>query len=724
MDGTNHGSPRRSAAPSRRRFLSLAAAGTLASVGGLGSAVAQSPEIIRLGGEIAGWQGRAPDSIAGETNPTLTLEAGTTYRVVWENIDGMGHNFALLDSEGTVLQRTDVMSEEGETQSVEFTAREGMAEYVCEPHITSMQGSISFGDGSSEETATETSTEDESDPYIPEGSSVRLETVADGNLVAPVDFEEPPGTSTRRFVADRLGQVYLHTDDGLRAEPYVDVSDRMAEIGGEKGLLGMAFHPEFQENGRFFLRYSAPLTDDAPDSYSHTEVLAEFSADDGSEASASFVRRLLEIPEPQDTHNAGAVTFGPDGYLYVGVGDGGGAHDNNPGHVEDWYEANEGGNGQDVRENLLGSVLRIDVDGETDDKPYGIPDDNPLVGDPGLNEQFAWGFRNPWRMGFSDGRLFVADVGQNGFEEVSIVEKDKNYGWNVREGTHCFKPGPEGSRNPPEECPSQLPPDVRGGERLIDPVIEYPHSHEGRGVGSAAIGGYVYENDGIAALEGKYVFGDFRKTAETETPTGSLFAATPTDDGLWELEELVIENRENGTVGAYVLAIGRDNDGGLYVLSSAETSEGRTGAVHRIRPPNNTGQEGTTSTAENTSANETAMANTTTADTTATAETTRNATTPTTNATTSVTTTTNATITTRPTSNATAATTTGSTETTATTSGTETTTSTATTAGSDGNATTGGVSGGSSGSGPGFGALAALSGLAIGAARLLAGDDE
>jgi glucose/arabinose dehydrogenase len=742
MAGTNHGDlPRRSAAPSRRRFLSLAAVGTLAGVGGLAGVEAQSvPEVIRLGGETPGWQGRAPESIAGESNPTLNLEAGTTYRVVWKNLDGRGHNFALLDGDGNVLERTEVMSEEGETRALEFTAREEMAEYVCEPHITSMHGAIAFGDGSDGKT-TETPTEDESDPYIPAGSSVQLETIIDGGLVAPVDFEVPPGATDRRFVADRLGQVYLHTDDGLREEPYVDVADRMAKIGGEKGLLGMAFHPDFQRNGRLFLRYSAPLADDAPDSLSHTEVLAEFTANDGSAAGASFVRRLLAVPQPQDTHNAGAVTFGPDGYLYIGMGDGGGAHDNNPGHVSDWYGDNEGGNGQDVRENLLGSVLRIDIDGEENGKPYAIPDGNPLVGEPGLNEQFTWGFRNPWRMGFSDGKLFVADVGQNGFEEVSIVTENRNYGWNVREGTHCFKPGPEGSRNPPEECPSQLPPDVRNGERLIGPVVEYPHSYEGTGVGSAVIGGYVYENDAIESLEGKYVFGDFRKTKETETPTGSLFAATPTEESLWELEELVIENRENGTVGAYVLAIGRDNDGRLYVLTSAETSEGRSGAVHRIRPPNDPQQESTISTTETTSTNDTATA--TAAETTQMAEPTQSATTagttPGATTTPNETTATNRTTTGSPTTattsaapaTGTTATTTPTTvaatetETATATSDTETITSGTTTGGGASTATEGGgVSGESSGSGPGFGALAALSGLALGVARLLANSDD
>ena len=690
---------------SRRRFLKAAAGGgALVGVGGLVSAQSK-PQEIRLGGEIAGWQGRAPESIAGETNPTLELDAGRDYRVVWENIDGMGHNFALLDGDGEVLKHTDIMSEQGETQTVEFTASERLAEYVCEPHITSMRGEISF-DGKSNESAngTETGAGNESadeeggpEPFVPKGATVRIETLVDGGLVAPLDFAVPPGTNDRRFIVDRLGQVYVHDESGLSEEPFIDVSEQMVEVTGEMGLLGMAFHPDFQKNRKFYLRYSAPLTDDAPDDFDHTEVLSEFTAsEDRSTGMLDSERRVLEIPSPQDTHNAGAVVFGPDGYLYVAMGDGGGAHDDNPGHVDDWYERNDGGNGQDVTENLLGSILRIDVDGREDGKPYAVPEGNPLVGEEGLDEHFAWGFRNPWKMGFSDGKLFVADVGQNLYEEVNIVREDKNYGWNVREGTHCFKPGPEGSRNPPKECPTKLPADTRGGERLIDPVIEYPHSYEGQGVGSAAIGGYVYENETIPALEGKYVFGDFRKTAETETPTGSLFAATPTEEPPWSLEELTIENTESGLLDAYVLAIGRDNAGELYVLTSGTgTVEEESGAVHRLRPPKQPAQASGEGTA---SGNETA--NGTASNTTA-------------NATSAPTT--DGTVTAGGTtaSGATGTSTDSATARTLTDTGTAGDASTATERGA------GGVSAGSSGSGPGFGVVAALGGITIGAVRLL-----
>jgi glucose/arabinose dehydrogenase len=707
----------------RRRFLrATAAAGTLVGVGGLAGAQSQSNS-FRLDGEIGGWTGRAPDAIAGKTNPTLSLDAGTTYRITWKNVDGQPHNIALLDSDGNTLKRTENISEKGATQTIEFTASEEMAEYICEVHPTSMRGSLSFG---SKTTTTTPESEGESERFMPKGATVRTETIADGDLTAPLDFGVPPGGS-RKFIVDRFGQVYIHNADGLRDEPFIDVSDKLTEVTGEMGLLGMTFHPNFQQNRKFYLRYSAPPREGTPDDFDHTEVLAEFTAsDDGSTGNLDSERTILEIPSPYDTHNSGAITFGSDGYLYMGMGDGGGGHDVGKGHVDDWYdrfEENhaEGGNGQDVSANLLGSVLRIDVNSQEDDKAYAIPDDNPLVGKEGLDEHFAWGFRNPWRMGFSNGSLFVADVGQNGYEEVSIVEKGGNYGWNVREGTHCFKPGPEGSRNPPEECPTKTPPDVRGGEPLIDPVIEYPHSYEDSGVGSAVIGGYTYQNSAIPQINGKYVFGDYRKTSETETPTGSLFAATPTEEGLWDLEELRIENTDNGLLGGYVLAIGRDNGGGLYVLTTENPGGDATGAVHRIRPPKNA-QRTTTGNATAGTTNTTATANTTAAgNTTATNATTTTAnTTATTTANSTTATAGNATADATPTANAT----TGTAQSSGTPKATETATQTATDSTNE-TAGEGGVSAGTSGgSGPGFGVVAALGGLAVGAARLLAGRDD
>ena len=563
---------------SRRRFLGATvttAAGALAGVGGLGNAAAQSTsQEIRLGGKIAGWQGRAPDSIDGESNPTLNLEAGTTYRVVWENIDGMGHNFALLDSAGETLERTQILSEEGETQALEFTAREAMAEYICEPHSGTMRGTISIGDGSAAETATATETPDGEDSVVPSGPTIALDTVADGFEV-PTDFAAPPGDD-RRFVVDLPGQVYTVESGGGRGEPFFDVSGRLSELTGERGLLGITFHPAFDENRRFFLRYSAPLAADAPEGFSHTEVLVEFRAtEDASGVVEGSERVLLAVDEPTKYHNGGALAFGPDGYLYASYGDGGGSRDTGLGHATDWYEANTGGNGQDVSENLLGSILRIDVDGTEGDEPYAIPEDNPLVGEAGLDEQYAWGFRNPWRMGFSDGELYVADVGQSRFEEVDRVVKGGNYGWNVREGTHCYSTANPGKI--PAECSESTPPSVRGGEPLRDPVIEYPHARDGEPIGLSVIGGYVYDGT-VNALSGQYVFGDYSQAGD---PQGSLFVATPDETGQWDFEKLTIAGAADGELGGYLIDVGRDDAGDLYALTSAGDLGG---AVHKLVP--------------------------------------------------------------------------------------------------------------------------------------------
>lgn len=577
----------------RRRFLALTTTGVLTGVGTTNVRAQSQPHKIRLGGRIGGWQGRAPDAIAGETNPTLTLDAGQTYELTWKNIDGQGHNFALLNSDGEVLKRTEIMSKPGETQTIEFTASTEMREYVCEPHQTSMKGTVSFGDSTG--TVTTTPATEETKPYFPKGASIRVETVVDDErLVSPLGLEVANGENDYHYIVDRLGQVYVQGDDGLNSEPFIDISDRLAEISGEMGLLGMAFHPDYQNTRKFYLRYSAPRREGTPESYSHTEVLAEYDAhENGLSAITDSERTILEIPSPQDTHNSGAILFGPDDYLYIGMGDGGGGGDTATNHASDWYDRNDGGNGQDVTENLLGSILRINVDNQEGEKAYAIPDDNPLIGKSGLDEQFAWGFRNPWRMSFNDGELFAADVGEAAYEEVDIVRKGGNYGWNVREGTHCFD-----ANNPRETldtCPGSTSSGVRNGESVIAPIIEYPHTYQGRSVGASVIGGHIYGYDDIPALQGKYIFGDFwLNTEDTKAANeyGRLFAATPNRDGLWKLEELTIENRKNGRPNGRPTAFGRGNDGETYVLTQqpGAINNKKGGAVHRIRPPKHSHQ--------------------------------------------------------------------------------------------------------------------------------------
>jgi glucose/arabinose dehydrogenase len=394
------------------------------------------------------------------------------------------------------------------------------------------------------------------------GDALAARRVASG-FTSPLGLEIPqPG---RRFVVDQVGQVYLQEDGSLHDEPFLDVSDRLVRLRDnfdERGLLGVAFHPEFGDNGRFFVRYSAPPREGTPSGYDHTFVLSEFHADPGAAtADPDSERTILEIPEPQFNHNAGAIAFGPDGYLYVAVGDGGGANDEGTGHVADWYDAVGGGNGQDVTENLLGSILRVDVDDRDGDRNYAVPDDNPLVGEDGLDEQYAWGFRNPWRLSFGpEGRLFVGDVGQGAWEEVSIVDSGGNYGWNVREGTHCFQV---------EDCPDESP----RGRELRDPVIEYPHA--GAAVsGISVVGGYLYDGDELSGFDGEYVFADWRAD-------GQLFAARERDDGLWPTR--VVDVEADVEFGSNVLSFGRNPDGELFVCTTAGGGpSGDAGAVFRL----------------------------------------------------------------------------------------------------------------------------------------------
>ena len=373
-------------------------------------------------------------------------------------------------------------------------------------------------------------------------------------LSNPVDVAVP---GEEFYIADQAGEVTYLDGEGATPTTAIDLTDRMVSPGGERGLLGVAIHPDYDGTGRVYLRYSAPRRSGTPSDYSHTFVLSEFAVSEGT-IDPDSERTLLEIPQPQSNHNAGAITFGPDGYLYVAVGDGGAGNDQGTGHVEDWYDAVDGGNGQDITANLLGSILRIDVDSQSSRRPYGIPEDNPLVGEDGLDEQFAWGFRNPWRMSFGpEDRLFVADVGQASYEEVNVVERGGNYGWNVREGAHCFRA---------DSCPTTGP----DGEPLVDPITEYSREDDGVS-GVSVIGGYLYDGDAIPTLRGRYVFADF-------VTDGRLFVATESEG--WATTTVPI----NG-IGANVLAFGRTPAGELLVCSTDGGGlGGSSGAVHRLRP--------------------------------------------------------------------------------------------------------------------------------------------
>lgn len=417
-------------------------------------------------------------------------------------------------------------------------------------------------------------------------SSVSLELVVSG-LTSPVVLQPAPEATGRLFIADQIGTIRLVGTDGqLAPEPFLDLRDRLVPLNAsydERGLLGMALHPEYASNGRFFVYYSAPLREGAPEGYDHTSHVSEFrvSEADPRIADAASERVVLAVDEPQTNHNGGQLVFGPDGYLYIALGDGGAANDVGLGHVEDWYTTNAGGNAQNVEENLLGKILRIDINAA---EPYAVPDDNPFAGS-SQPEIWAYGLRNPFRMSFDAGgtrQLFVADVGQNLWEEVNIVTAGGNYGWNVKEGTHCFS-----TENPNQalaNCPSQTP----MGTPLVDPILEYPHpgqAGEGEVAGITVIGGYVYRGSALPGLVGRYVFGDW--SASFGAPEGQLLVASPSDSTgqAWSFAPLSVTNRTAGQLGEYVLSFGEDAAGELYVLTTeTQGPSGETGKAYRLAP--------------------------------------------------------------------------------------------------------------------------------------------
>lgn len=413
---------------------------------------------------------------------------------------------------------------------------------------------------------------------VPVGGTVGLDLVATG-LTSPVQLLEPSDDSGRLLVVDQIGLVRIVTGDGvLLEEPFLDLRDRIVSLMpgfDERGLLGLAFHPDYAANGRLFVYYSAPLRPGGPPGWDHTSHISEFQVSaDPNRADPGSERIILQIDQPQFNHNAGKVLFGPDdGYLYISVGDGGGANDVGLGHTPVI------GNGQDLT-NLLGTILRIDVDGAA---PYEIPADNPFIGTIGRDEIFAYGLRNPYRMSFDRGgdrELYIADVGQELWEEVNLGAIGANYGWNIKEGTHCFDP--DDPHHSPEECRDT---GYLLEDPLIDPVIEYPNHHQPGGIGSAVIGGHVYRGAALPQFRGRYIFGDW-SAHHFDEAEGLLLIAQPRKQGLWKVAELRIQNRPGGQLGHYVLGFGEDAAGELYVFTTDNVGPtGATGNVYRIVRP-------------------------------------------------------------------------------------------------------------------------------------------
>jgi hypothetical protein len=397
-------------------------------------------------------------------------------------------------------------------------------------------------------------------------SQITLDLVAEG-LLSPVVVVESPDNSGRLFIVDQGGQIYIVKDDEMMTEPFLDISGKIVcceSPQDERGLLGLAFHPDFETSGRFFVFYSGPLSATGPMGWDHTNYIAEYSVTPGGDqANIASERIILSVDHPQGNHNAGMIAFGPDGYLYISIGDGGGANDTDEGHVE-------GGNGQDITENLLGSILRIDVNNTED---YGIPADNPFVGVDGFDEIYAFGLRNPYRFSFDpEGNIIAADAGQELYEEIDLIEKGGNYGWNIKEGTHCFDP------NNPATSPAACATEDAFGNPLKDPVIEFKNSRSfSDGLGNVSVGGYVYEGDDESDLDGKYIFGVL--TQASDGMNGAIFAADRTGT-TWNYEKLAITNKTSSELDEFVLGFGKDNSGEVYVMTNAGTAN--SGKVYKI----------------------------------------------------------------------------------------------------------------------------------------------
>jgi glucose/arabinose dehydrogenase len=356
----------------------------------------------------------------------------------------------------------------------------------------------------------------------------RLNLVTD-QLQLPTAMATANDGSGRLFVIEQEGRVRVLKDGKLQAKPYLDLLSQVVKNSGydERGLLGLAFHPQFKQNGKLYVYYSAKTS-----GANHKSVIQEFTASPGADAAdVRSGRVLLEFDQPEGNHNGGDIKFGPDGYLYIATGDGGGAGDKH----------GKTGNGQN-RRNLLGKILRIDVNKQ----PYGVPADNPFVNTPDVRpEIYAYGLRNPWRISFDrqTGQLFAGDVGQNKYEEVNIITKGGNYGWRIREGFHPYD----------EDQP---------GTDLLDPIAEYPHAE-----GISITGGFVYRGSAVPDLKGKYVFADW---------SGPVWYLTGSDKK-WTRGPLTLAGKPNVW---QVYSFGEDEAGELYVL--AQLTDANKGAVYRV----------------------------------------------------------------------------------------------------------------------------------------------
>lgn len=430
-------------------------------------------------------------------------------------------------------------------------------------------------------------------PIVPRGDvTIELVPVVSG-LTSPVYMTHAGDGSHRLFVVDQAGFIRIVDENGsLVSQPFLDLTQPPGHMitpnpfFDERGALGLAFHPDYKKNGRFFVRYSKPRPGSPGEPCfgtsrgCHEEILSEYrvSATDPNQADPASERILFRVNKPQFNHNSGQVMFGPvaprgprsaRSLLYFAFGDGGGAHD---GLTDVPPSHGPTGNGQNIN-TPLGKVLRIDVDSPPDlGLEYHIPADNPFVGKPGLDEIYAYGFRNPYRFSFApDGRLWLADVGQALYEEINIVVKGGNYGWVLNEGGHCFNPFSAGF--PPPTCTGT----GVMGEPLLKPVAEYSHYD-----GLAVIGGFVYRGKSVPALAGKYFLGEFSRTFFPGQ--GRLFWLDPGIPA--PIFEFKYGPNTSDPLARYIFGIGEGEDGELYVGASLNLGPtGTAGSVYRVAAP-------------------------------------------------------------------------------------------------------------------------------------------
>jgi len=410
------------------------------------------------------------------------------------------------------------------------------------------------------------------------GKGFGLKLVAEG-FVSPSALVSLPGQSSL-LVADQAGTIQVTGQDGQKSM-FLDLRQKLAKLNGgfdERGVLGLALHPKFKENRQAFVVYSAPRRASAPADWDHTMRLARFTAAaDGLSASADSEKVILEIDKPYFNHSGGCIEFGPDGYLYLSVGDGGNGNDvDEPAKPKGRPPE---GNAQNLQ-TLLGKILRIDV---SKGDAYAVPADNPFVGKKALPEIWAYGFRNPWKMSFDRAgqhELFVADVGQDAYEEVNIIAKGGNYGWRIREGMHCFNPAS------PSKSPADCPDTAANGDKLLNPILEYKnfkaHAKDPEAQGISITGGFVYRGKALPAWQGKYIFADWSRV--WVKADGVLFAAARGADGKWTWERIIPATHPDG-LKVFITAFGQDADGELYVLSNNSNGlAGTTGKVFKIVP--------------------------------------------------------------------------------------------------------------------------------------------